>query len=169
MVQNQEENSVWKNDAANRAGISGASGTSGSNAAAAGGHAGNASVRAVARKQASAHQGTAKDAYRVLDRHQKQVARTSNRTMVSSYTGTKDKQENHMFNAVSPLDGVANQNQRSTFGEQNARGTWRTASNAGFSHTRAKQRKEKLTIAAFAVVLIVIIVFLVLLVRSCAG
>ncbi len=141
-MQNHDNKSVWKND---------------------GNKANNA------RKQNIASKGTANDAYRVLDRHQKEVRRTNNRTMVSSYTGTTDKTDKKMFNAVSSAGRALDQGTGPTFGERSARPTWHSTRSSGYPLSRSNQRKDKLVIVGFAIVFIAIIVFLVLLVRGCTG
>ena len=141
-MQDQNDKSVWKN---------------------------NASKSSNPRKQVTAYLGTAKDAYRVLDRHQKEVRRTNNRTMVSSYTGTTDKTDKKMFNAVSSVDRFSDQNSGSTFGERSARPTWHSKRGSGYPLSRNNQRKEKIGILIFALVFIAIIVFLVVAVRGCSG
>ena len=122
-----------------------------------------------ARRNISSNMNGAHDAYRVLDRHKRQIDRTSNRKVVSSYTGVRDKKDNPMFNAVSQIDRTYQHNDGPTFGERSARPTWHSTRNSGYPFSRQNQRKEKLTIALLAVVLVAIIVFLVLAVRGCAS
>ena len=121
------------------------------------------------RPQQAPERGTAVDAYRILESHQKRVRRTSNRTTVSSYTGTTDKTDQKMFNAVTSVDRINQQKPSPTFGERSAQPTWHSTRNSGYPFSRNNQRREKLIIVAFAVVFIAIIVFLVVAVRGCSG